>query len=186
MDDSATNPIQPTYYGLVETEQDANLLLDACFMGALHPVHRGPRHHELPLLVRSPCAFIYEENASDIQSWTDGIHWAPVGVCGGFHVEREPGNVNGLFKKTITVNVRGVHHLVAYHTAANALDETLKTPWQDSDLRIAMLRAELKSKLLVMYFLTWLYRRGRLTTCSVFRLRRGFSSSRMPSCSASI
>jgi len=39
MDDSATNPIQPTYYGLVETEQDANLLLDACFMGALHPVH---------------------------------------------------------------------------------------------------------------------------------------------------
>lgn len=79
-----------------------------------------------------------------------------------------------------------VHHLVAYHTAANALDETLKTPWQDSDLRIVMLRAELKSKLLVTYFLTWLYRRGRLTTCSVFRLRRGFSSSRMPSCSASI
>jgi hypothetical protein len=51
-------------------------------------------HHDLPLLTQSPCAFIYEENDSNIQSRTDGIHWAPVGVQGGFHVGCEPGNIH--------------------------------------------------------------------------------------------
>ncbi len=136
---STTDPLQPSYHGLIEEEQDALLLFDAWLMGALHHLPRRPYNYELPVLIRSGCVFIYEKNASGILEWNDGAHWIPVGKDGDFCVDREPDNSTGLFKKTITINVRGIlHHLVSYYTAWEALGEQLTTPTQDVHLQLAI------------------------------------------------
>jgi len=146
MEVSAKDSLQPTYYGFVETEQDAILLFDACSIGALSLAPRGPSHAEVLELIRSGCVFIYDQNA--LQSWTDSIRWDSVSIDRSFRLERESGNIDGLFKKTIT---KGDRHMISYYTAADSLGGWLKTPLQDSELRLAMLRAELNFKLLVTH-----------------------------------
>ncbi len=148
MADSVTNPLQPTYIGIVKTEQDAMLLFDACSKGALNLASRGPSHDETPELIRSGCVFIYDKNTPSIQSWTDSTHWAPVSIECSFRVERESDNIHGLFKKTIT---KGDHHMISFYTAADSAGGSLMSPSKDSELRFAMLRAELNSNLLVTH-----------------------------------
>lgn len=41
------------------------------------------------MLIRSGCVFIYEENASGIKRWTDGVTWSPSRILGNFLVYRE-------------------------------------------------------------------------------------------------
>ncbi|KAI9800115.1 MAG: hypothetical protein M1833_003442 [Piccolia ochrophora] len=164
---STPDALQPTYRGFIETERDALLLLDACLLGALHHLPRRPYQYELSVLIRSGSVFIYEENASGILEWTDGAHWIPVGKEGDFCVDREPDNSTGLFKKTITINVRGIlHHLVSYYTAWEALGEHSKTPTQDIHLQLAMLQAQLDFKLLSFTPSNWLaFERNALFLC---------------------
>lgn len=81
--------LQPTFTGHVATTTDALILFEACLTGQLSHVPRRPHDRERSLLIRSGCVFIYEENASGIKRWTDGVTWSPSRILGNFLVYRE-------------------------------------------------------------------------------------------------
>lgn len=81
--------LQPTFQGHVATTIDALILFEACLQGHLSHVPRRPHDRERSSLIRSGCVFIYEENASGIKRWTDGVTWSPSRILGNFLVYRE-------------------------------------------------------------------------------------------------
>ncbi|KAK5069696.1 Global transcription regulator sge1 [Lithohypha guttulata] len=81
--------LQPTFNGHVSTTQDALILFEACLQGHLSHVPRRPHDRERSTLIRSGSVFIYEENASGIKRWTDGVTWSPSRILGNFLVYRE-------------------------------------------------------------------------------------------------
>ncbi|KAK2748109.1 hypothetical protein FQN57_001232 [Myotisia sp. PD_48] len=81
--------LEPTYTGYVASTHDALVLFEACLTGVLHHVPRRPHDRERSQLVRSGSVFIYEENASGIKRWTDGVTWSPSRILGNFLVYRE-------------------------------------------------------------------------------------------------
>lgn len=215
---SGSASLQPTYHGHVATTHDALALFEACLSGQLHHVPRRPHDRERSNLIRSGCVFIYEENASGIKRWTDGVPWSPSRILGNFLVYREllkpfpPGEKKratkrtkrtskpgepyprpqledgstysptsptppsgfkpgesfdretersligslvdsygfkegGLVKKTMSVNVNGVHHhLVSYYKVEDVLNGVLEAPSQNSTLRYIKARHELTSR----------------------------------------
>ena len=96
---------QPTFKGHVATTQDALILFEACLQGHLSHVLRRPRDRERSSLIRSGYVFVYEENASGIKRWTDGVTWSPSRILGNFLVYREldkkfsPGDKRRAIKK---------------------------------------------------------------------------------------
>ena len=86
---SSGSALQPTFQGHVATAQDALILFDACLQGHLSYVPRRPHRRERNQLIRSGCVFIYEENATGIKRWTDGITWSPSRILGTFLIYRE-------------------------------------------------------------------------------------------------
>jgi hypothetical protein len=84
--------VQPSYFGFVETRDDAWMLIQACLRGQLHFVQRRPTSSARPLILRSGHVFICDGRASGIQRWTDGWHWSPSRVLGDFLIygERSP------------------------------------------------------------------------------------------------
>lgn len=81
--------LQPTFNGHVSSTQDALILFEACLQGHLSHVPRRPHDRERNNLIRSGSVFIYEENASGIKRWTDGVTWSPSRILGNFLVYRE-------------------------------------------------------------------------------------------------
>lgn len=81
--------LQPTFTGHVATTTDALILFEACLQGHLSHVPRRPHDRERSALIRSGSVFIYEENASGIKRWTDGVTWSPSRILGNFLVYRE-------------------------------------------------------------------------------------------------
>ena len=81
--------LQPTFEGYVESTQDALILFESCLGGSLSHVPRRPHDRERSTVIRSGSVFIYEENASGIKRWTDGIAWSPSRILGNFLVYRE-------------------------------------------------------------------------------------------------
>ena len=65
------------------------MLFEACLNGTLSHVPRRPHDRERGSLIKSGCVFIYEENASGIKRWTDGVAWSPSRILGNFLVYRE-------------------------------------------------------------------------------------------------
>lgn len=207
---SNSGALQSTWFGHVANTRDALILFEACLNGNLQHVPRRPHDRERSTLIRSGSVFIYEENASGIKRWTDGVPWSPSRILGNFLVYREllkpfppgekkranrkkrpskpgepyprpggeTGNSNGsglvspaspdtpgaksdggydardseraligslvdsygfkeggLVKKTMSVNVHGVHHhLVSYYTIKEVMDGELHPPTQDPRL----------------------------------------------------
>ncbi|KAI9893106.1 MAG: hypothetical protein M1814_000653 [Vezdaea aestivalis] len=212
--------LQATYTGHVATTQDALVLFEACLAGTLHHVPRRPHDRERTSLIQSGCVFIYEENASGIKRWTDGVPWSPSRILGNFLVYREldkpfppgekkratkrgkrpavkpgepyprsgidngPGTpqyspttpmtpgfrdapvdremerqligslvdsygfkADGLVKKTMSVNVNGVHHhLVSYYKVHDVMSGQMKTPTTDPLTHNHKPRVELSSR----------------------------------------
>ncbi|KAL1959358.1 hypothetical protein VTO42DRAFT_2161 [Malbranchea cinnamomea] len=89
MGNGTTAVLEPTFRGYVGTTTDALILFEACLTGVLHHVPRRPHDRERAQLVRSGSVFIYEENASGIKRWTDGVTWSPSRILGNFLVYRE-------------------------------------------------------------------------------------------------
>ena len=85
----SSGSLQPTWFGHVTTARDALVLFEACLNGTLHHVPRRPHDRERSQLIKSGCVFIYEENASGIKRWTDGVPWSPSRILGNFLVYRE-------------------------------------------------------------------------------------------------
>ena len=201
MSTMTSGSLQPTWYGHVATTRDALILFESCLNGTLHHVPRRPHDRERGSLIKSGSVFIYEENASGIKRWTDGVPWSPSRILGNFLVYREltkpfpPGEKKratkrnkrstkpgepyprmngggaenpaspttpgvksdggldnreneraligslvdsygfkegGLVKKTMSVNVHGVHHhLVSYYRINDALEGHLSPPCKD-------------------------------------------------------
>lgn len=89
MGNGTTAVLEPTFTGYVASTHDALILFEACLTGVLHHVPRRPHDRERAQLVRSGSVFIYEENASGIKRWTDGVTWSPSRILGNFLVYRE-------------------------------------------------------------------------------------------------
>ncbi|KAK4934897.1 Global transcription regulator sge1 [Elasticomyces elasticus] len=81
--------LQPSYFGFIDTHEDALMLIQACIRGSLHVVRRRPTSLQRPSAAQSGYVFIYEEKASGIQRWTDGRHWSPSRGFGGFLIYGE-------------------------------------------------------------------------------------------------
>ncbi|KAL7945715.1 Gti1/Pac2 family domain-containing protein [Trichoderma barbatum] len=82
-------PLHPTFKGHVATTWDALLLFEACLQGHINHVPRRPHDRERQDLISSGNIFIYEEHASGIKRWTDGISWSPSRILGNFLIYRE-------------------------------------------------------------------------------------------------
>ena len=85
----SSGSLRPTWFGHVATAKDALVLFEACLNGTLHHVPRRPHDRERSSLIKSGYVFIYEENASGIKRWTDGVPWSPSRILGNFLVYRE-------------------------------------------------------------------------------------------------
>jgi Gti1/Pac2 family transcription factor len=82
-------PLVPTFHGFVHNSMDGLVLFEACLSGKLHHVPRRPHDRERAQLIKSGSIFIYEENASGIKRWTDGVAWSPSRILGNFLIYRE-------------------------------------------------------------------------------------------------
>ncbi|PNS15341.1 hypothetical protein CAC42_600 [Sphaceloma murrayae] len=89
MSGSGSGPLVPTFQGFVQNSMDGLMLFEACLSGKLHHVPRRPHDRERSTLIRSGSVFIYEENASGIKRWTDGVAWSPSRILGNFLIYRE-------------------------------------------------------------------------------------------------
>lgn len=81
--------MEPTWKGFIHTTFDALIVLEACLQGDLHHIPRRPHDRERPHIITGGNVFIYEENASGIKRWTDGVTWSPSRIMGNFLVYRE-------------------------------------------------------------------------------------------------
>jgi len=79
----------PTFHGFVSNSMDGLTLFEGCLSGKLHHVPRRPHDRERAQLIKSGSIFIYEENASGIKRWTDGVAWSPSRILGNFLIYRE-------------------------------------------------------------------------------------------------
>ncbi|KAK5134802.1 hypothetical protein LTR08_006034 [Meristemomyces frigidus] len=86
---SGAGVLHPTFEGFVSSSTDSLLLFEACLSGTLHHVPRRPHDRERSSLIRSGSVFIYEENASGIKRWTDGVAWSPSRILDNFLIYRE-------------------------------------------------------------------------------------------------
>ncbi|KAG8623930.1 hypothetical protein KVT40_008906 [Elsinoe batatas] len=89
MSGSGSGPLVPTFSGFVQNSMDGLVLFEACLSGKLHHVPRRPHDRERANLIKSGSIFIYEENASGIKRWTDGVAWSPSRILGNFLIYRE-------------------------------------------------------------------------------------------------
>lgn len=81
--------LRPTWIGYVGDTKDALILFEASLSGALQRVVRRPHDRERNTLIRSGSIFIYEECASGIKRWTDGVPWSPSRILNNFLIYRE-------------------------------------------------------------------------------------------------
>ncbi|KAG5977270.1 hypothetical protein E4U55_006915 [Claviceps digitariae] len=84
-----SNPLNPTFEGHIASTLDALMLFEACLSGQLNHVPRRPHDRERQDLIKSGNIFIYEEHASGIKRWTDGVSWSPSRILGNFLIYRE-------------------------------------------------------------------------------------------------
>ena len=89
MSGGGAGPLVPTFHGFVHNSMDGLILFEACLSGKLHHVPRRPHDRERSTLIKSGSIFIYEENASGIKRWTDGVAWSPSRILGNFLIYRE-------------------------------------------------------------------------------------------------
>src|SRR6187549_2541575 len=82
-------PLAPTFYGHVTSTTDALLIFEQVLSGRATHVSRRPHDRERNELIKSGNVFVYEENASGIKRWTDGIHWSPSRILSNFLVYRQ-------------------------------------------------------------------------------------------------
>ncbi|KAK5689385.1 Global transcription regulator sge1 [Elasticomyces elasticus] len=89
MSSDGAGPLVPTLHGFVHNTMDALVLFEACLSGRLHHIPRRPHDPQRASLIKSGSIFIYEENASGIKRWTDGLAWSPSWILGNFLIYRE-------------------------------------------------------------------------------------------------
>jgi hypothetical protein len=141
------SPLVPTYKGHIASTTDALILIEACLLGELNHLPRLPHDHERQDLIKSGNVFIYEEHASGIKGWTDGVSWSSSHISGDFliyQVHSYPSKNDRLVKKTISVAYQGIlHHLVSYYNVNDATSGGLSSPSENPQLQPFLPRTEL-------------------------------------------
>ncbi|KAK0621289.1 Gti1/Pac2 family-domain-containing protein, partial [Bombardia bombarda] len=105
-----TQQLRPTYYGYIDNTWDALVVVEAALGGGLTHIARRPHDREREHLIQSGSVFVYEENASGIKRWTDGLNWSPSRILGNFLIYREletpfpPGEKKKATKKNLKSN----------------------------------------------------------------------------------
>ncbi len=137
--------LRPTYIGLIETEEDACLLLTACLSGVVPHAPRYPWRNELQNLVRSGHAFVYADPATGTGNWDDGEEWEYLRDEDGFRIERQGSSRDGLHKRSISIVKEGVtHHMLSYYILVDAVEsyseeagvlKSLERPSQDPNFK---------------------------------------------------
>ncbi|OZJ05439.1 hypothetical protein BZG36_01639 [Bifiguratus adelaidae] len=147
-----------TYYGHLQTPQDALLLVEATKQDMLPRIHRRLSLSERGQ-IRSGDVFIWEENEAGMRRWTDGRRWSPSRVGGVFLTYRElegdkrldkarsqyrefatdfyaqqsnykpHGLIKQSFSTTTQTNQR--YHIIAYYTKKDILGGRLINPESD-------------------------------------------------------
>jgi len=115
---------------------DGLMLFEACLSGKLHHVPRRPHDRERANLIKSGSVFIYEENASGIKRWTDGVAWSPSRILGNFLIYRElekpfpPGEKKRAMKRKRSGEMDGLRNSEENETSeyAAALPPTPPSP----------------------------------------------------------
>lgn len=77
-----------SYYGFIETVEDAVLALEVCRRSILPRVKKRLNDRERSL-IRAGSVFIFIEREALIRRWTDGKIWSPSRISGEFLVYRE-------------------------------------------------------------------------------------------------
>lgn len=88
-DNQGPDSVAPSFQGRIETTLDALLLVEASIQGYVPHVPRRVHERERADLIVSGNVFIYEEHASGIKRWTDGVAWSPSRILDNFLVYRE-------------------------------------------------------------------------------------------------
>lgn len=105
--------LRPTYIGLIETEEDARLLLTACLSGVLPHTPRYPYGDDLQ----------YADPAAGTGNWDDGKDWEYLRDEDGFRIERQGSSRDGLYKRSISIVEKGVtHHIVSHYKLVDAVE----------------------------------------------------------------
>ncbi|KAL7904025.1 Gti1/Pac2 family domain-containing protein [Trichoderma velutinum] len=86
---ASQTPLHPAFKGYIATTWDALLLIESCLQGHINHVPRQPNDRERQGLISRGNIFIYEEHASGIKRWTDGIPWSPSRIVGNFLIYHE-------------------------------------------------------------------------------------------------
>jgi hypothetical protein len=81
--------LKTTWNGYVGTTHDALMVFEGALCGAVNRVVRRPHDRERQELITSGSVFVYEECASGIKRWTDGIPWSPSRILGNYLIYRE-------------------------------------------------------------------------------------------------
>ncbi|KAF2669304.1 hypothetical protein BT63DRAFT_257267 [Microthyrium microscopicum] len=107
--------MSPTWKGFIHTTRDGLIILESCLQGQLSHIPRRPHDRERQSIISSGNIFVYEENASGIRRWTDGITWSPSRIMGNFLVYREllDGHPPGEKKRAAKKRKRGSEDLTA-------------------------------------------------------------------------
>ncbi|RKP05727.1 Gti1/Pac2 family-domain-containing protein, partial [Thamnocephalis sphaerospora] len=141
-----------TYFGYIETVQDALLVIEAARSGILRRSQHRLTDKERRS-IRSGSVFVWDESEAGMRRWTDGRAWSPSRVNGCFLNYRElehrrRGNstsapyahfrykTDGLVKRTISVTVSENRklHLVSYFSKQDVAKSLLRCPRNDPAL----------------------------------------------------
>jgi hypothetical protein len=126
--------LAPTFHGYVDSTIDALLVFEACCLGHLLPVTRGPHDKERGDLIKSGNVFVYRKD-STIKHWNDGVSWSSSRVLDELLFYRELEHhtfkikEGGLLKKVVSANVNGgALTLISYYTVADVEANKFTTP----------------------------------------------------------
>ena len=90
--DSSSSSVLPdslrTYYGYIQSTDDALLVFEACRLGRLPRTSRRLTQPERRNIT-SGSVFVFEGRESGIKRWTDGLLWSPSRISENFLVYRE-------------------------------------------------------------------------------------------------
>jgi hypothetical protein len=128
------NSVNPTFRGLVRTQADLLVVVEACLQGFLSHTPRKPSLEESNFLVQPWNTFVYEENASGFREWSDHFPW--ILVEREDDVEESMCIPFNLRKNTACVEwQRSTHFLVSYQPIRHSNATGLGNLWDYANIR---------------------------------------------------
>jgi hypothetical protein len=86
---NAQSKFQPTWHGFLETTTDAMIIVEAVLQGRLSCIRSRPSSKEQAERLTSGTVIVYEECASGIKRWTDGVNWSPSRAMKNYLIYRQ-------------------------------------------------------------------------------------------------